>query len=315
MNFKIQILGSNSAIPNHRRFSTAQIITVHDEHFLIDCGEGTQIQMKRFATKYGKIKNIFISHLHGDHYFGLFGLLSTYNLTGRIAPLNIYAHKRLHDIFSSEFSPINISELTFEVNFIHLSEGNNIIFENKSLTVTSFNLKHSTTTWGFLFSEKQKELNIKKDVIDKYNLSYEQIRNIKKGDNLKFENNIIQNEELTFSTFLPRSYAFCSDTAYYENIINTIKNIDLLYHEATFCNEDTQRAEQVKHSTAEEAARIAKLANVSKLLIGHFSSKIINPNKCLIEAKNTFNQTLLASDGMSIDISTEHKFLIEYPET
>jgi len=306
MNFEIQVLGSNSALPNFNRFSTAQILTVHNEPYLIDCGEGTQIQMRRFHTKYGKINNIFISHLHGDHYFGLFGLLSTYNLNDRNTEINIFADQKLEKILCSDYSPINLSELKFKVNFHHLQNGKNVIYEDKHITVSSFNLRHRINSWGFLFEEKPKDLNIQKGAIDKYNLTIDEIKDIKKGGNLVRNEFIIDNEELTIKPHTPRSFAFCSDTAYFPEIVPFIKNIDLLYHESTFCKDNTKKALLVFHSTSEQAAQIAKLADVKSLLIGHFSPRIINPVVCLNEAKDVFENTFLAEDGITFEILKDH---------
>jgi len=310
MNFKIQILGSNSAIPNFNGFTTSQVITVHNEPYLIDCGEGTQIQMRRFAVKYSKINNIFISHLHGDHFFGLFGLLSTYKLNNRNKSLNIFADKKLEQMLTSELSPIDISELGFDVNFVNLPDSQQVVFENKHLTVKTINLKHRIVTRGFLFEEKSRELNINKDAIVKYNLTIEQILFIKAGKDILIDEKIIPNKNLTVKPFKPRSFAFCSDTAYHEPIIDVIKNVDLLYHESTYCDDNIEKAQKVQHSTAIQAAKIAKHAQVEKLLIGHFSTSILNKKECLIQAKSIFEETILAKDGLNIDISRNHEFII-----
>ena len=303
MNFKIQILGSSSALPTVNRFATAQILTAYEEPYLIDCGEGTQIQMRRFNVKFGQIKNIFISHLHGDHYFGLFGLLSTYNLNGRTKELNIYAHKELENLFKSEFTPIKINELKFKVNFHHLTDKENVIFENKNIIVKSFPLKHRIATCGFLFVEKKRQPNIIKDKIIELNLSVPQILEVKAGKNLKINGKLYKNVNLTTPPPTPRHYAFCSDTAYSEKIIPIIKNVDLLYHEATFSIADASNAERTFHSTASDAAKIAKLANAKQLIIGHFSTRYPNTNILHKEAKNHFPNTILGYDGLEVEVS------------
>lgn len=310
MNFKIQILGSNSAIPYIHRFNTAQVITVHNEPYLIDCGEGTQIQMRRYAVKYSKINNIFISHLHGDHFFGLFGLLSTYKLNARHKPLTIYSDFRLEKMLKSEFSPLNLSELGFDVNFVTLPKVEQTIFENKHLCVKTINLKHRIDTKGFLFEEKSRDLNILKDAILEYNLSIDQILAVKAGEDLIINGKTVPNNQLTVKPDMPRSFAFCSDTAFWQPIISKIQNIDLLYHEATYCDDNTEKAREFKHSTVTQAATIAKRANVKKLIVGHFSPSITNINACLAEAKPIFKNTLLAKDGLTIDITRKHEFIV-----
>lgn len=310
MNFKIQILGSNSAIPYFNRFNTAQVITIHNEPYLIDCGEGTQIQMRRFGVKYSKINNIFISHLHGDHFYGLFGLLATYKLNNRTKPLNIYSDAYLEKMLTSEVSPVNLNELGFDVVFKKLSLKKDVLIENKHVKITSFELKHRIETRGFLFQEVNNELNISKDAIAKYNLSIDQILEAKTGNDIEIDGEIIKNKQLTLMPENPRSFAFCSDTSYHEPIIEVVKGVDLLYHEATYCEGYEKKAEEVKHSTITQAAMIAKRANVKKLLVGHFSPSITNPNLCLDQAKNVFENTIIAKDGLTIEIDRKHKFKI-----
>ena len=302
MNFKLQILGSSAALPTVKRYTTAQILTVSEKPYLIDCGEGTQIQMRRFGVKFGKIKNIFISHLHGDHYFGIFGLLSSYNLSNRTQDLNIFAHKELEDILKSEFSPIKIDELGFKISFHHLTDTETIILENKQVTVKSFPLKHRIKTCGFLFAEKQRPLNIIKEKIIELNLTVPQILDVKAGRDIIINDIIHKNYELTSSAYIPRSYAFCSDTAFSEEIIPVIKNIDLLYHEATFSEIDVSLAEKTYHSTASDAGKIAKLANVKQLVIAHFSTRYVNHYKLLEEAQQHFPNTIAGFDGMEINV-------------
>ncbi len=297
MNFEIQILGSSSALPTINRFPTAQILTANEQPYLIDCGEGTQIQMRRFNAKFGKIKHIFISHLHGDHYFGLFGLLSTYNLLGRTEPVNIFADKELENILMSENSPIKYEELSYKLNFFHLPDDTQIIFENKTLTVTAFPLKHRIKTRGFLFKEKKRQVNVIKEKISEYNLSIQQILDLKAGKEIEISGKKFLNTDLTNPAPPQRSFAFCSDTAFNEDIIETIKNVNLLYHEATFSKSDVSNAEKTFHSTAEDAAIMAKKSNAKKLVIGHFSTRYNNPTILLNEAKEIFQNTFLANDG------------------
>jgi ribonuclease Z len=302
MNFKIHILGSGSALPTIKRFATAQIFTAYEEPYLIDCGEGTQIQMRRFRIKFGKIKNIFISHLHGDHYFGIFGLLSSYNLLGRTSQLNIFAHKELESLLKSEFSPIIIEELNFKVNFHQLPENETVIFENKRITVKSFPLKHRIKTCGFLFTEKPRQPNIIKEKIQELNLTVPQILDVKAGKDLEIDGILHKNSDLTTPLPALRSYAFCSDTAYSENIIPIIKDVDLLYHEATFSESDASNAEKTFHSTASDAGKIAKQANAKQLVIAHFSSRYPQVDFLLKEAQEHFPNTFVGFDGMEIEM-------------
>lgn len=307
MNFTLHILGSNSALPTYESFSTSQILTVNDTPYLIDCAEGAQIQIRRFYSRFSKISDIFISHLHGDHYYGLFGLLSSFNLIKRIAPINIYADEVLEKMLRSELSPINTDNLSFKVSFFYLPDDFQLIHSDKNVDVYSFPLFHRIKTRGFLFKEKQKPANIKKTAIEEYNLTIEQIKAIKKGEDLLFEKRVVKNKELTIPAFKARSFAFCSDTAYFEPIIETVKDVDLLYHESTFLDEQIEHATEVFHSTAGQAGQIAKAANVKNLLIGHFSQSIANRELFLRQAKSIFPQTFLAKDGLEIEITKEHE--------
>jgi len=307
MNFIVRILGSSGAFPTYKRFSTAHFISIYDKHFLVDCGEGTQIQLSRFNTKFGKLENIFISHLHGDHFFGLLGLISSYNLAKREAELNIYAPKELENILFSENSFFRRKELNYKVNIIPLSPKHSVIYENKNLQIEAFQLAHNIDTWGFIFREKQRPPNVIKEKIAELNLSIEQIKKLKQGKDIKIGDKTYKNETLTIHHNSPRSYAFCSDTAYYEKIVPIIRNVDLLYHEATFLEKDYTEAVKVKHSTAKQAATIAKKANVGNLLIGHFSNRYRNLNNFEIEAKEVFPKTIAVNDGMKIEIFPDHK--------
>lgn len=299
--FELQILGSGSAIPTDQRSLTAQILTAHNEPYLIDCGEGTQIQMRRFDVKSSKINNIFISHLHGDHFFGLFGLLSTFNLQGRIKPLNIHADKELEKILKSEHSPLDIKELKFDIIFHHLPDETKIIFENNYISVKSFMLKHRIITRGFLFQEKEQQPNIIKEKISELNLSVEQILDLKNKKDILVDGKKISYKKLTTIKNKLRSFAFCSDTAFKEDIIPIIKDVDLIYHESTFSEKDATFAEKTSHSTAADAANMAKLSNAKKLVIGHFSSRYTRLNFILDEAKDVFPNTVLAFDGLKVE--------------
>ncbi len=297
MPFQLTILGSNSALPTANRFSTAQVLNVRERFFLIDCAEGTQIQLRRYKIRLGKINHIFISHLHGDHYFGLFGLISTFNLLKRTNPLHIFAHPNLKKILKCQFQ--FTENPCFEVVFHPIKpENKTIIYENDKVSVWAFPLKHRIHTSGFLFREKQEPLNIKKDMIRKYKIPIRDIVRIKEGaDFIDSRGNTIPNRDLTLPPYNPRTYSFCSDTAYDESIIPVIDNCDLLYHEATFLHEKEKEAELTHHSTSKQAARIAFKANAGKLIIGHFSARYKDIRKNLDEAKSVFHNTDVAEDG------------------
>ncbi len=301
MTFSVTILGSSSALPTSKRFPTAHLFNSNERFFLIDCGEGTQIQLRRFHLRLGKINHIFISHLHGDHYFGLYGLISTFSLMGRKNPLHIFAHSELKKLLNCQFSNSNLG---FNIIFHEIPKNkHSVLYEDKNLTVSTFPLKHRLTANGFLFKEKLKPLNIRKELIQKYHLNLKQIHAIKSGADYKTEDNkVIPNKELTLPPYKQRSYAFCSDTAYSPDLISYIKNTDILYHEATFAEDNKEIAEQTGHSTAKQAAEIAKLADVNKLLIGHFSSRYKNVKILENQAKEIFINTEAVTEGKEYKI-------------
>lgn len=303
MSLTLTILGSSSALPTSKRFSTAQVINMLERFFLIDCGEGTQIQMRKFKIPFGKINNIFISHLHGDHFFGLLGLISTFNLIGRENDLNIYCPADLENILNCQFNYFE-NNLSFKIIYHPLNFDNpEIIYEDNKLTVKSFPLKHKIPTCGFLFEEKQKPRNIIKEKIEQLHISIKDIVKIKQGDDFVANNGkIYKNEDLTLPPVKPLSFAYCSDTAYYEDVVPIINNVDLLYHEATFMNDMRERAKQTFHSTTIDAATIAKKSNVKQLIIGHFSARYKDIEPALQEAKSIFPNSIAAEDGMVVSI-------------
>jgi ribonuclease Z len=301
--FSVTVLGSSSALPTSTRFPSAHVLNAHERFFLIDCAEGTQIQLRRMHIKMSKINNIFISHLHGDHVLGLVGLISTMNLIGRKSDLNIYAHKELE---KNLFYNLNffVDVLNFKVVF-HVIEPNKhkVIYDDGKIIVESLPLKHRIPSTGFLFREKRKLPNIKKELIEKYNLSLSEISAIKNGSDLTTsEGQIILNSELTYYSSEPRSYAYCSDTIYREKLIEMLKDVDLLYHEATFASIDEKLAKLTGHSTAVQAATMAKKSGAKALIIGHFSSRYKNISMLVNEAKEVFENTIEAEDGMVFDI-------------
>jgi ribonuclease Z len=303
MAFELTILGSSSALPTSERYPTAQVLKASGRFFLIDCGEGTQMQIRKQKIAFGKIRHIFISHLHGDHYYGLIGLISTFNLLGLKNDLHIYSPAQLKDVLQPQLDFIKAG-LRFNIIFHSLDfKKPQLIFEDKIIEVISFPLKHSINCCGFLFREKMKERNIKKEYVQKLNIPIAQIKAIKQGAGFKTENGeIIPNEELTTPPPKPVSYAFCSDTAFYPPVIETIKNVSALYHEATFTEDMKKWAVKTSHSTALDAAKIAKMANAGKLIIGHFSSRYKTTELFLKEAQREFENTEVAVDGKTYPI-------------
>ena len=297
--FEIDILGCGSATPTTRHNPSSQIINVRDKLFMIDCGEGTQLQLRRSKLRFGRLNRIFISHLHGDHCFGLIGLISTLGLLGRTGDLVIHSVQGLEEILRPEIDffckdhPFQIKIETFD------PKRSETIYDDRSVTVKTIPLKHRVPCAGFLFQEKQKEAHLISDLIKFYNIPIKELAKIKQGaDFITEEGNVIPNARLTTPAEPARSYAYCSDTAYDERIIPIIEGVDLLYHEATFANSDTPRAKQTGHSTAQQAAEIAKRANVKKLMLGHFSARYPDNQILLDEAKGIFENTILANEGL-----------------
>ena len=304
MSFEVTILGSSSAIPTSKRFPTAHVLNVHERFFLIDCGEGTQIQLRRFGINLSRINHIFISHLHGDHVFGLFGLLSSYTLLGRKNDLHIYAHKDL-EVTLEHYKKYFGMGLTYLIVFHPFITVEPIeIYSDKHITVDLIPLRHSVPVAGFIFREKKILLNIRNDVIEKYSLGIKDIRNIKEGnDFISPLGEIINNSELTLPPFKQRSYAFCTDTLYFTKLIPLLKGVDLLYYESTFSDKDKKLAKITGHSTSVQAATLAKQASVGKLLIGHFSTRYKKISVLLEEAQGIFPESFAVEDGEKYEVA------------
>lgn len=303
MHFELTILGSNGAIPAYDRHPTSQILNYNSNLFMVDCGEGTQFRMNKFNIKRGKLDNIFISHLHGDHFFGLMGLITSLNLNWREHTLNIYGPPALEEIINLHLKNSQ-TQLKFDIHFHPIvADKPRLIYEDHALSVETIVLKHRLPTTGFLFREKQGLRKMRGEKLDQYQIPVEVIPAIKKGDDFVTpEGVIIPNTELTTAPHAPRSYAYCSDTAYHEPIIEQLQGIDLLYHEATFISEHQARAEETFHSTGKQAASIAKQAGVGKLVIGHFSARYENLHPLLDEARAVFPATELALEGQTFSI-------------
>lgn len=308
MTFELTILGSSSAIPTSKRNLTAQVLNVHERFFLIDCGEGTQIQIRKNKVRLGKINHIFISHLHGDHIFGLFGLISTFNLLNRNTDLHIYAHPELENILNRHIEYFERT-LSFRIIYHHIKPKiNDVIYEDEKVKVETIPLKHRVPTCGFRFTEQPHLRNLRKNVVATYNIPISKIQAIKEGEDFINENNeLIPNEKLTLPPYKIRSYAYCTDTAYSEKIIPLINDVDLLFHEATFARGMKRQAKITSHSTSEDAAKIAKKAKAGKLIIGHFSARYKDITPILSEAREIFPNTFSAEDGEKhiIELSRE----------
>jgi ribonuclease Z len=300
---KLTILGTSSALPTSERFPSAHVLIAHERLFLIDCGEGTQLQLRKNRIRFGKINHIFISHLHGDHVFGLYGLLSSFSLMGRESPLHLYAPENFRDKLYSHLNDFDI-HLRFDIDFIPLAGKTPVqILDDKFITVTSFPLHHRVPTFGFLFREKSAERNILKEFIDKYRIPVVRIPALKKGEDfITSEGLVIRNEDITLPPKKPLSYAYCSDTRYFRKLSSYVKDVSLLYHEATFDKDKAELAKTTGHSTSVDAAKTALDANAGFLLIGHFSSRYRNISFLADEARTIFPNTLVAKDGQSYEV-------------
>ena len=306
MSLKLTILGCHSATPRSLAHTSSQFLELNNDCFLIDCGEGTQRQLRKYKIKFSKIKHVFISHLHGDHFFGLIGLISTFNLLNRDKELHVYGPKGIKEIILLQLKLSN-SWVEYPLHFheLHATESE-LILDNEKVEVFTIPLKHRIYTNGFLFREKKQERKLNMRAINHHpDIEICDYQNLKNGKDFKKEDgSVLQNKELTLDPPKPISYAYCSDTAYSESIIPLIEQVDLLYHESTFLEEHLELAKKTKHSTAMEAGRIAAKANVKKLLLGHYSSRYKNLEVFLKEANQVFAETELAEAGKQINIDT-----------
>ncbi|WP_455589440.1 ribonuclease Z [Bacteroides rodentium] len=301
--FELHILGCGSALPTTRHFPTSQIVNVRDKLFMIDCGEGAQLQFRKSHLKFSRLNHIFISHLHGDHCFGLLGLISTLNLLGRTAELHIHSPKGLETLLTPMLDFFN-RQMTYKVLFHEFdTKEPTLIYEDRSLTVTTIPLRHRMPCCGFLFAEKQRPNHIIREMVDFYQVPVYELNRIKNGaDYVTPDGKTVSNSLLTRPSAPSRSYAYCSDTICLPSIVEQIKGVDLLFHEATFANEDAPRARETFHTTAAQAAEIAKRAEVKKLLIGHFSARYEDENVLLQEASAIFPDTQLAKETLCVSV-------------
>lgn len=301
--FELNILGCGSALPTMRHQATSQVVNVREKLFMIDCGEGTQVQLRRSRLKFSRLNHIFISHLHGDHCFGLIGLISTFGMLERTADLHIYSHPDLVNLLQAQIDYF-CKGMSYEVKFHPFDpKAQTVIYDDRSVSVETIPLRHRMPTCGFLFREKPTPNHIRRDMIDFYHIPLWMINRIKEGEDfVTEEGKTIPNQWLTTPSDPPRTYAYCSDTAYYPSIIDQIQGADLLFHEATFASSDQARAKQTYHSTAQQAAQIARDAQVKRLLIGHFSARYEDENQLLQEAKEVFPATTLAYENLQLSI-------------
>ena len=309
MRFEVHILGCGAALPLPGRNPTAQLINVHEKQFLFDCGEGTQIALRNTRIRMMRIDHICISHLHGDHYLGLPGLVSTFNLLGRTRPLHVYGPPKLKSILDLH-QEAGEGRLDFPLH-VHATsmEGPEVLFEDASVRLESFPVRHRIPTTGFLLREMPKEPGVKRDWVRRHDLIPSEILALKRGEDVIRENGeVIPFAEACHPVPKPRSYAFAADTRYWESVAEFVKGVDVLYHEATFGQAMKQRAEKTFHSTATQAGRIAAKAEVGRLIIGHISARYTDFDELLAEARSEFPRTALAEDGMQVDVESCEEF-------
>jgi ribonuclease Z len=299
----LTILGNNSAIPAHNRNQTAQVLAIQNHYILIDCGEGTQMQLSRFGIKLGRIRHMLISHLHGDHFYGLMGLLSTMHLYSRKTPLTIFAPPALEEIIALQLRASG-TQLSFKLHFKPIAiNAIQLLAEESTFTIHAFPLRHGIPCTGFLIREKQKDFRLNKETMPK-GMRLEHILKLKRGEPVYDADGklLYSVEEHTLPPRRSRAYAYCSDTKYDTSLVQHIAGVDLLYHEATFAEDMADRAESTFHSTARQAADIAQKAGVGKLLLGHYSTRYRDPSPLLHEARAVFEESYLSREGESIDI-------------
>ena len=296
--FRIHILGCGSALPTLRHNPSSQIVEIRDKFFMIDCGEGTQVALRRVHVHFNKIQGVFISHLHGDHCLGLVGMISTFGLLGRTAPLHIYAPKELGQMLPQQLD-FFCKGLDYDVVIHDVdTEKQQVIYDDRSLTVETIPLQHRIPCCGYLFREKEGKRHILREMTDFYEVPISQFENIRAGmDWTTNDGEIVKNEKLTRPADPARSYAYCSDTRYIPELCNIISGVTMLYHESTYCNDREDRAVLYYHSTARQAAKVAKDAGAGTLLLGHFSQRYTDEKQFLTEAREVFDNSHLTSEG------------------
>ena len=301
--FRIHILGCGSALPTLRHNPSAQVVELRDKLFMIDCGEGAQMQLRRSHIRFTKIGHVFISHLHGDHCFGLIGMISTFGMLGRTARLNIYATEQLGPMLQSQLDTF-CERLGYEVVFHPIDTTKEaVIYEDRSLTVSTLPLEHRVPCCGFLFREKPTLPHIRKEKIDFYGIPTSQIANIKAGaDWTTADGTTIPHKQLVMPAEPTRSYAYCSDTRYMPQLNERLKGVTTLYHESTYADDNLLMAEKYYHSTARQAAQVARDAQVRQLILGHYSSRYDNEERLLQEAQEVFENSMLAQENKTFEV-------------
>jgi len=301
--FRVHILGCGSALPTLHHNASAQVVEIRGKLFLVDCGEGTQVQLRRSRLRFTKISAVFITHLHGDHCFGLIGMLSTFGLLGRTARLAIYAPAALEDMLKQQMQ-LFCHDFDYEVDFHAVDTSQQqVIYEDRSLTVESIPLEHRMPCCGYLFREKPSMPHIRRDMIDFYQIPTSQINNIKAGaDWTTPDGKVVKNERLVEPADPTRSYAYCSDTRYIPTLPSRIKGVSTLYHESTYGEDNLLMAQKYYHSTARQAALVAREAGVGQLLLGHYSSRYEDEQVLLREAREVFENTHLTDENAVFDV-------------
>lgn len=301
--FRVYILGCGSALPTLRHAASSQVVEIRGKCYMVDCGEGTQMQLRRSRIGFAKIQSVFISHLHGDHCFGLMGLISSFGMLGRTSPLHVYAPKALETLLGSMMQ-VFCSKLEYSVVFHAVDTSrHSVVYEDRSIVVETIPLEHRIPCCGYLFREKQTLPHIRRDMIDYYHIPISQIDNIKQGSDWKTpDGEVIPHERLTTPSAPPRSYAYCSDTRYMPELHERVRGVNLLYHESTYDSSYADRAGLYYHSTSAEAATVARDARVDKLVLGHYSARYENEEGLLKEAREIFPNTILSNEGLIIEI-------------
>lgn len=303
MTFRVTILGSSSATPTPERNPSAHVLNVHEQFFLVDCGEGTQQRLIRCGVNPMKLQAVFLSHLHGDHVYGVFGLISTLGLMGKKTPLQIFAPRPFDEILANHLRYFD-TELSYEVQWHEVeTRKHKMLFENKTLEVWSVPMRHRIPAAGFLFREKAPALNLHKEAVARYGLGIAQCRAAKRGEDVVLDDGtVVPNAELTYRPYRERSFAYLSDTLYLHRAAELVSGVDLLYHEATFADEDRALAKKTGHSTAKQAAQAALVAGAGRLLIGHFSSRYKDLRQLEEEAREVFPRSEAVIEGHSYEI-------------
>lgn len=301
--FRVHILGCGSALPTLRHYPSAQVVELREKLFMVDCGEGTQLQLRRLRVRFTKVSHVFISHLHGDHCFGLIGMISTFGLLGRTARLHVHAHQALEEMLRRQMT-LYCHDLGYEVVFHPIDAScREVIYEDRSLTVETIPLSHRMPTCGFLFREKPSLPHIRREMIDFYQIPTSQIQNIKNGaDWTTADGELIPNARLVEPADAPRSYAYCSDTRYLPDLHRQLQGVSTLYHESTYGEDNLKMAEKYYHSTARQAAMVARDAGAGQLILGHYSSRYEDEQVLLNEARQVFANARLANELEVINV-------------